>query len=357
MTTQELDQARVEAFAAQMLGALTGASIVLMTSIGHQTGLFDVMAGLPPSTSERIAAAAGLDERYVREWLGAMTVGRVVEYDPTNRAYWLPPEHAAALTRAAGPRNLAPYAQFIPQLAGVEAGIVESFRHGGGVPYSAYPQLLRQIAELSAGRVDASLISTVLPLAEGLPARLQAGIDVADIGCGSGHAVNGMAQAFPNSRFTGYDFSEASIAAARAEAAGLGLANAQFVVKDVASLDATSAYDLITVFDAIHDQAQPARVLQAIARALRPDGTLLMVDIGLSSTLEDNLSHPLAPFIYTVSTMHCMTVSLAQHGAGLGSAWGEQKALAMLREAGFGQVDVKKVPGDIANNYYIAGKA
>jgi ubiquinone/menaquinone biosynthesis C-methylase UbiE len=191
----------------------------------------------------------------------------------------------------------------------------------------------------------------------GLREQLEAGIDVADIACGSGHAINVMAQAFPQSRFTGYDFSAEGIAAGTAEASQLGLTNARFVEQDVAQLDLTDAFGFITVFDAIHDQAQPRRVLKNIARALRPGGTFLAVDVQASSNLEDNIQHALAPAFYTISTMHCMTVSLALGGEGLGTMWGEQQARELLSEAGFVVQDVKQVPGDIINNYYVCTKA
>ena len=356
MTTQELNQEKAQAFAGQMLGIMNGASLALMTSIGHQTGLFDTMAGLAPSTSQQVAAAAGLNERYVREWLGAMVTGRIVEYDPAGGTYTLPPEHAGFLTRAAGTNNMASFTQFIPMVGIVEAGIINSFRNGGGVPYSEYPGFTKLMAEMSGATYDGTLIEKTLPLIPGLVAQLQSGIDVADLACGSGHAINVMAKAFPNSRFTGFDFSETGIATGTAEAKSLGLSNARFVLQDISLLSTPAAFDLITVFDGIHDQAKPRIVLKNIAAALKPGGTFLMVDVAASSHVHENLDHPLAPFFYTISTMHCMTVSLALGGEGLGAAWGEQKARELLAEAGFAQVDVQRVEGDMMNNYYIATK-
>jgi 2-polyprenyl-3-methyl-5-hydroxy-6-metoxy-1,4-benzoquinol methylase len=211
------------------------------------------------------------------------------------------------------------------------------------------------MAEMSSETFNTSLIDVTLPLAPGLISRLKAGIEVADLGCGYGHAVNLMAQAFPNSRVTGYDFNEESITAARAEAVQMGLTNARFEMKDVAELDTPGQYDLVTAFDAIHDQAHPARVLEGIASSLRPEGMLLMIDIAASSNLHENLDHPMGPFLYTNSTMRCMTISLGLGGEGLGTMWGEQKALQMLAEAGFSQVAVESAPGDL-NNCYIASK-
>ena len=356
MTTQEIDQAKAEAFAGQVVGILNGGALSLMLSIGHQTGLFDTMAGLSASTSEQIASAAGLNERYVREWLGAMVTGRVVEHDAATGTYTLPAEHAASLTRAAGPGNLATWGQFIPLMGNVEQGIVHSFRNGGGVPYSEYPTFHQLTSENSADRFDGMLIDVTLPLVSGLIERLQSGIDVADMGCGSGHAINLMAKAFPGSRFVGYDFSEEGTAAGRAEAQAMGLSNARFEVKDIATLDGSAKFDLITAFDAIHDQAQPAQVLKGIADSLSPGGVFLCADVRASSNLAENMDHPMAPFLYSISTMHCMTVSLALKGVGLGTMWGEQKALEMLADAGFKHVDVKRIEGDIINNYYIARK-
>jgi 2-polyprenyl-3-methyl-5-hydroxy-6-metoxy-1,4-benzoquinol methylase len=345
-----------EEFAARVMDTIDSASLAILFSIGHQTGLLDAMAQLPPSTSSQIADAAGLNERYVREWLGGMTTGQVVEYDPAAAQYSLPRERAAVLTRAAGPDNLARAAQFIPLLGEVEQKIIGCFRNGGGLSYTEYPRFHGLMAETSGEVFDASLVDTILPMADGLPERLQAGADVADFGCGSGHAVNVMARAYGASRFTGIDFSEEGLEVGAAEAHRLGLRNATFERHDVADMDVSDAYDVITAFDAIHDQAQPDRVLRNIYRALRPGGVFLMVDIKASSRLQDNIGVPLTTYFYTVSTMHCMSVSLAFDGAGLGTAWGRQLALSMLADTGFKDVAVEEIETDPINYYYVAKK-
>jgi SAM-dependent methyltransferase len=173
------------------------------------------------------------------------------------------------------------------------------------------------------------------------------------MGCGEGVAIRMMAQRFPRSRFMGVDIAAAAIATARGEAQSTRLTNARFLAQDAASFSAPSAFDFIIAFDAIHDQAAPRRVLCAIHEALRPGGVFLMVDIAASSRLEGNLDNPMAPFLFTVSTMHCMTVSLAQGGEGLGACWGEEKARELLTEAGFTSVEVSRVEGDPLNAYYV----
>ncbi|MEU5954610.1 methyltransferase domain-containing protein [Streptomyces sp. NPDC047525] len=350
--THDLDPVRQERFAERMVEVLNDSCLGYLCSLGHRTRLFDVLSGLPPATSERIAEAAGLDERYVREWLGGMTVGGFVEYAPEDGTYRLPPEHAASLVRAAGPDNMASFLQDLALLGIVEDQVLESFHQGGGVPYSSYPRFQELQAEETARVYDAALVEAIVPVAPGLPERLREGIDALDVGTGQGHAVILLAEAFPASRFRGVDMSETGIAAARAEAARRGLANVRFDVADSAEL--TGSYDLITAFDVIHDLARPARTLSAIADALRDDGVFLMGDIAASSKLEENLDHPLGPALYTFSVFYCMTVSLGEGGAGLGTVWGRQTALRMLAEAGFGDVDVRQVEGDILNVYYVA---
>jgi SAM-dependent methyltransferase len=349
------DEKRSQEFAGHMAGIMNAGSLMFMTSIGHQTGLFDAMAGLRACTSRQIADAAGLDERYVREWLAAMVVGRIVNYDAASQTYVLPAEHAAWLTRAAGPANMANAMVLLTDSARVEQEVIRCFREGGGVPYSSYDRFHALMAETSGSRFDHGLLSEVLPLA-GVVEGLQHGIDVADVGCGSGHAINLMARAFPNSRFVGYDFGAEVIEIATGEAAVQGLANANFVERNVAYLGETEAFDFITAFDAIHDQARPDLVLRCAYDALRPGGTFLCVDVAASSRLEENMDHPVAPFLYTISTMHCMTVSLALDGMGLGTMWGEQLAVKMMQDAGFGDVEVRRLPSDRFNNYYVAVK-
>jgi SAM-dependent methyltransferase len=356
MGESTFDTNKSDAFAERMIDVLNSGALALMSSIGHQTGLFDTMKGMPWATSEQIAANAGLNERYVREWLGAMVTSGVVECDPEGPKYSLPAEHAAWLTREATPDNIAVFAQYIPLMGMVEDRIIECFKKGGGVPYSAYNKFHQVMAEDSGQTVVAALIDAILPLVPNLVASLKEGIDVLDVGCGSGRALNLMARTYPRSHFFGYEISLEAIAAATTEARGLGLSNVRFEEKDVSTLSDLEQFDLITAFDAIHDQAKPDKVLACIARALKPDGIFLMQDIAASSFVHNNMDHPVGPLLYTLSCMHCMSVSLAQNGAGLGAMWGEEKARDMLKEAGFTKVETKKLPHDFQNFYYIVTK-
>lgn len=353
-TTGTLERASksTEQFTQKLVDSINGASVVLMTSIGHRVGLFDTMNRLEPSTSEQIATEAGLKERYVREWLGAMVTGGIIEHDSETGTYSLPPEHAAVLTRAASPNNVAVSTQWIALLGGVEDNVVEAFYHGKGVPYSAYHNFTRVMAEESAQTVVAGLEPHILPLVPGLTEKLTKGIDVLDIACGAGLAMIELAEKFPKSRFWGYDFSEEAIASARAESARRGVQNVRFVVKDLATITDRASFDLVTAFDAIHDQAKPDQVLKNILTALRPGGIFLMQDIKASSHVDKNHDLTFGPFTYTVSCMHCMSVSLANGGPGLGAAWGREKALQMLHEAGFRNVRVQTLPHDPINYYY-----
>lgn len=352
-----IDPEKAEAFAGQFLNAVNGASVVALASLGKHTGLLDAMAGLPASTSQEIADAAKLNERYVREWLGGMVLGRVVEYDAPAKTYVLPPEHAAFLTTAAGPNNLSVLAQVFPYLGLIQDELVEAFRKGGGVPYSSFPDFQALQGEMTAAFFDTALVDGILPMAPGMIDKLKAGADVLDIGTGAGHAVNLMAAAFPNSRFVGYDFASEGVELGRREASAKNLGNVRFEKKDIAELNEPGRYDLITAFELVHDLAKPEKVLSGAYEALKPDGVFLVVDIQASSNLEENMDHPIGPAFFTFSVFHCMTVSLAQGGAGLGTVVGEQKVTQLLRDAGFSSVDVQHVEGDFFYAYYVARKA
>ena len=358
-TSPGLDPIKAEQFAGRILTALNDGALCLMRSIGHRTGLFDVLRTLPPATSAEIAKQAGLNERYVREWLGAMVTAAVIEVDPATMRFVLPPEHAAYLTRPAAADNLAVFAQYIPLLGAVEDDIVACFKNGGGVPYARFPRFHAVMAEDSGQSVLSSLESHILPLVPGLQERLARGLRVLDVGCGRGRILHRLAQLFPASRFTGLDLSAEAITYAREEAAALRLSNIEFVVADLSDFDVTAepgGFDCVTTFDAVHDQARPLSVLKGIHRTLKPDGIYLMQDIKGSSHVHENIDHPIGTFLYTISCMHCMTVSLAQGGEGVGAMWGEQMTRDYLRRAGFRSIETHQPAHDIQNNWYVVRK-
>jgi 2-polyprenyl-3-methyl-5-hydroxy-6-metoxy-1,4-benzoquinol methylase len=355
-TTPPFDADKAEAFVGRLLATLNAGGLSMMISIGHRTHLFDALAELPPATSQQIAAAAGLHERYVREWLNAMTVGGIIHYEAPHQTYHLPAEHAAFLTRAVKADNFAVYFQHIGSLGSVEAEIADCFFNGGGVPYSHFPRFHEVMAEDSGLTIVDALEDHILPAIPEVVERLARGIEVLDIGCGQGRAITKLARLFPASQFTGYDLLPEVVTVANAQVQAEGLNNVQFKVQDAEQIDECDHYDLITTFDAIHDQAHPDIVLRNIHRALRSDGVYLMQDIGASSHVDQNLEHPLAPFLYTISCMHCMTVSLAAGGMGLGTMWGRELALKMLKEAGFQQIDRLELTHDPMNDYYVIRK-
>ncbi len=349
----------VDDFADQLLGMLNQGALSLMVSIGHRTGLYDLMDELTWATSTQIAAQGALDERYVREWLAAMVSAGIVQYQPASKTYLLPDSHAALLCRRAAPDNIAVFAQYVGMLGKVEDQVVECFRQGGGVGYEQFPSFHGIMAEDSGQTVLAALDEHILPLVEGIERELEAGIRVLDVGCGRARALLHLAQRFPRSEFHGYDLSHEALEDARRVAADRGIENIVFTRRDLTdfNLDADlEQFELVTAFDAIHDQAAPQNVLDGIYRALKPGGRFLMQDIRASSHLENNADHPIGPLLYTLSTMHCMTVSLAQGGAGLGTMWGEEKAVEMLRLAGFEQIEVNQLEHDFQNNFYVLRK-
>jgi 2-polyprenyl-3-methyl-5-hydroxy-6-metoxy-1,4-benzoquinol methylase len=360
MAQGQLDDAGTDGgFADRLLGTLNHGALCLMISVGHRTGLFDAMKDMAPATSAEIAAKSGLNERYVREWLGAMATGRIVDVDASGERYHLPGEHAAYLTRAAQADNLGVFAQYIAVLGGVEDDIVECFKRGGGVPYARFPRFHEVMAEDSGQSVLSSLESHIVPLVPGLAVQLESGVQILDVGCGRGRIINRLAELYPKSRFTGMDLSNDAILAAWQEAAEKKLRNVEFIVADLSRFDETAkyeAFDFVTTFDAVHDQAKPLNVLRGIHRTLRPGATYLMQDIKGSSEVQKNLDHPLGPVLYTISCMHCMTVSLAQNGDGLGAMWGEEKTREYLAKAGFRSVEKHELAHDIQNNWYVVRK-
>ena len=351
--TDAFDPPKAEAFGGRLMGILGGSLLSTMVDIGHRTGLF-AAAAKGWVTSDELAARAGLNERYVREWLGAVTTGGIIEYDEASGTFSLPPEHAALLTT---PTGMGPVAVANTVLAKHVPQIVRAFRDGGGVPYSAFaPEFTDAMDAMGRGVFDTLLLDAYLPLAPGLSDTLARGARVADVACGTGHAIVVLARAFPRSTFVGYDLDEHAIARARAEAAGEGLGNVTFELADAARLTVEVPFDVVCMFDALHDQVDPEGALTHMHAALVTDGTLFLREPRAADDLAGNLANPMAPIMYSVSTLHCLTVSLAHGGAGIGMAFGEQRARAMLASAGFTDPEVHPAPGQPFDAVYVSRK-
>jgi SAM-dependent methyltransferase len=351
---QTVDSEQIGEFLGRLTSIYSGSMLSYMIDIGDRTGLFDA-AARGPATSEELAARAGLTERYVREWLGAVVAGQIFEYDPETRRYSLPPARLACLT--AGPANLAPISRLNTLLGKHVHQVARAFREGGGVPYAEFrPEFTDVMDAIGRGAYDAFLLDAYLPLVPGLVEKLESGARVADVACGTGHALVVLARAFPASTFTGYDLDDGAIARARAEADGAGLGNIAFETRDAARLTVREPFDAVFVFDAIHDQVDPASVLARIHDSLEPGGFFFMKEPHAADTLEENALNPMGAVQYALSTLHCMTVSLAHDGAGIGTAFGEGMARRMLAEAGFVDVQVHPSPADPMNAIYVSRK-
>ena len=354
-------------FTEKLTEILNYSALNLAMAVGYQTGLFDVMDTFDtPRTLEAIADKADLNPRYVKEWLGVMVTGQIVELsmgaDEKNR-YYLPKQWGDLLARRAGNSNLGVYTQEIPLLTScaMEA-VVEGFSSGDGVTYDHYPKFQSFMSQLADAKHRQVLVDKFLPSVDGgrIIEGLKSGIRVCDLGCAQGVALMLMAEAFPQSRFTGIDISPEAIEAGRSQAAKQQLANLDFVTMDASILkdnpDLKDSFDYVTAFDAVHDQTRPLEVLQGIHRSLAPGGVFSMVDITAQSNLADNLDHPMGPFLYTVSLMHCMPVGLVDGGHGLGMMWGREKAVELLKAAGFKNVQAQEIPEDPFNLHYFCRK-
>ncbi len=351
-------------FAQRMTDILNNGALNLAMAIGYKNRIFDTLEDLnKPVTLVEIVSGSGLNERYLKEWLSIMVMGKIIELFQSTEGeatYYLPPDHASFLTRKSGNNNLGVYTQEIPLLTSCAmAAVNKGFKTGEGIPFSQYPDFQQFMGQLANAKHKQVLIADFLPSVENgkLVERLKNGIRVCDLGCGNGVALNLMAQAFPKSMFTGIDNHEAAIRAGRAEALAMGLSNVIYKEADAATIHGNKAFfrqfDYVSAFDAIHDQTRPLEALKGIRYMLAPGGLFSMIDIKDFSNPAENLDHPLGAFLYTVSLMHCMPVGLNDNGAGLGMMWGQEKAEAMLKEAGFEDIEIIEMEHDGFNLHYL----
>jgi ubiquinone/menaquinone biosynthesis C-methylase UbiE len=356
-----------EAFASKISDVLNSAALNLALAVGYRTGVLDAMDKInTPASVSLIAEKSGLNERYLREWLGVMVCGEIVELSSDNNGedlFFLPKEHGDFITRRAGNENLGVYTQEIPLLTSCAFdSVIEKFSSGGGISYQNYPEFQAFMSQLANAKHRQVLVDLFLPSVDGgrLVAKMQSGIRVCDLGCGEGIATILMAESFPNSEFVGFDISGDVIEKATNDAARLKLKNTSFQRLDAVNLSTDdefrTSFDYVTAFDAIHDQTQPLAALKGVYSILKPGGLFSMIDIAASSRLSDNLSHSMSPFLYTVSLMHCMPVGLVNGGSGLGMMWGHQKAKELLNKAGFEKIRILDIPGDPFNFHFYCRK-
>lgn len=348
---QSVDKVEVEAFLDRVAADTSGLAVTILAALGDRLGLFKFMATNGPVTSNELARRTGIHPRYAQEWASAMFSARYLEYDPATETFTLPAAHAPILAEDGGPYFIGGTHQMFLGLIGVVDLLRQAFLTGEGIPMSAYNADTWEGMERDmTGVYRANLIQRWIPAMPQVKASLQRGIDVADVGCGSGQILILLAKAFPNSRFTGYDLFEPMIERARANAEAAGLAGRiQFEALDVReALPVT--FDLISTFEVVHDAADPLGLLYSIRRALRPGGRYVCMDIRCSDKLEENTG-PIAAMRYGASLFYCMSTSLANGGAGLGTmGLPESKMRQLCQQAGFGEV--RRLPLEGIHNIY-----
>ena len=331
----ELNWDKVKKFSAQVSNDIGAAMLGAMSYIGDRLGIFKGLAEGAPLTSVELAEKTGLDERYLREWLGAMTAAEYLNYDPASKRYSMPAENAMILAREESPFFMGGFIQgIIPNLS-VTPKVLEAFRTGKGVRQSEYPpETFESMERSTANMYRNQLVKHWLPAMPHVVKALEEGGSALDVGCGSGRCAITLAQTFPKAKIFGYDAHPGSLERARnnARAAGLG-ERISFEVVDCTRLPAAK-FDFISTFDVVHDSIDPVGLLRSIRAALRPGGTYLMVEVNVSARLEDNIS-AMGRMMYSMSTLYCMSVSLGGGGAGIGACMGEEKARELAKTAGF----------------------
>eukprot|EP00058_Branchiostoma_floridae_P028438 XP_002613929.1 hypothetical protein BRAFLDRAFT_98492 [Branchiostoma floridae] len=323
MAQEKTSAETADQFALRMTQTVSSGFVTLAVAMGMRTGLFAQLSRLDgPRTSVQIAQAAGMKERYVREWLAVLVTARIVEYDRQQRTYFLPPHRRVVLQPGAG-KHIAKAPELLRLLAGAAADVADCFSQDG--PQGQYKRT---------------------------------GIRVHDVACGRGIPTLILAQHFPNSSFVGTDIDRDSIQWAAAESNRRGLANATFQVQDLAKLPAdwSDSFDYVLVWVAVHDLANPEGGLKEIFRTVKPGGLVSVVDTRSHTELADNLDNPAAPMMYGASLLYCMPVSLHFGGKGLGCMWGQELAVSMLQEAGFANIRVMEVPNIKSKLHFLCNK-
>lgn len=331
-----VDPQKLEAFVGKMVGDMGAAISGALVLLGDRLGLYKALAARGPSTSAELAAATGTSERYIREWLSAQAAADYVTYDPASGKFALTPEQAMVFADEDSPAFMAGGFDILAAMWRDEPKIGEAFRSGAGVGWHEHDTcLFRGTERFFRPGYNAHLLSEWIPALDGVEAKLQAGAEVADVGCGHGASTILMAKAFPNSRFTGIDYHPPSIERARERAAEAGVADRARFEAATAKEFAGKGFDLVCIFDALHDMGDPVGAARHIRESLKPDGTFLLVEPFAHDALQDNLN-PIGRLFYSASTLICTPASLSQEvGLGLGAQAGEARMRAVVEEAGF----------------------
>jgi SAM-dependent methyltransferase len=354
MTTEtQLDPAKMEAGMNMIVGNLAGAMLTYMGSLGDRLGLFRDLAESGPATSTVFAMRNGLSERYAREWLSCLTCGGYIEHDAATGTFTLPQEYVPILAEEGHPMFLGALLGSFGALekAGILAHLNDAFRTGAGISQQVFGEDWQVVMErLSSPWYDHQLVQEWLIQLPELCTTLESGGDVADIGCGAARALIRLAEAFPNSRFTGFDQFPPAISLARAKTRAAGVDGRVRIEQVDAAQALPGEFDLITAFDVLHDAADPAALLRSIRRALKPGGTVLVLEINCRDSIEANAG-PMGAALYAVSTIYCMSTSLAEGGAALGTMGLPESALATLaKEVGF--TSTRRIAEDPFNAVY-----
>ena len=351
---QQIDIEKTGKIAQQVFGHLAGALVSGMIYLGDRMGLYRALNGAGPLTSEELARKTGLHERWIREWLYQQAAANVIDYKGESR-FELSPEGAMVLAVENSPFFLAGGFCAIPQQMALLNSLPESFKSGLGLSYDQFgPEVNQGVERLLAPWFRTQLVPSALPKLDGVVAKLTSGAKVADVGCGAGIAIIEMAKAFPKTEFHGYDIAKLPLKRAAENARQAGVKNVKLHDASIDPLPADASYDFITTFDCLHDMTRPDLVMQAIRKAIKPDGTWLIADVHGLPSFEDNLKqNPLAPLLYGFSVLCCMSSALSEpDGLGLGTlGFPEPVARKMTAEAGFTRFATKDFENPI-NAYY-----